>query len=174
MITPAEQSAGPEPFPTRRAALALGATAGAAVLAGCSVYGEPASTPQATAGEQTQAGTDDGASAGTDDGASAGTGGGGGGAAALAKTSDIPVGGGKIFAAQGLVVTQPTAGTFKAFSTVCTHQGCAVDEVKGGTINCPCHGSKFKIADGSVAGDPAPKPLPAKKITVDGDSLKLA
>jgi nitrite reductase/ring-hydroxylating ferredoxin subunit len=96
-----------------------------------------------------------------------------GAAAALAKAADIPVGGGKIFAAQKVVVTQPSAGEFKAFSAVCTHAGCTVATVSGGTINCECHGSKYKIADGSVAGGPAPKPLPARAITVDGDSLRL-
>jgi Rieske Fe-S protein len=68
----------------------------------------------------------------------------------LAKTSDIPVGGGKIFKAEKVVVTQPKAGEFRAFSAICTHQGCPVGSVSGGTINCPCHGSKFKIADASV------------------------
>jgi Rieske Fe-S protein len=92
----------------------------------------------------------------------------------LAKTTDIPEGGGKIFAEQKVVVTQPTAGTFKAFSAVCTHQGCAVTTVADGTINCPCHGSKFKIADGSVATGPATQPLAAANITVSGDSVTLA
>jgi Rieske Fe-S protein len=93
---------------------------------------------------------------------------------ALASTSDIPVGGGKIFADKDVVVTQPTAGDFKAFSATCTHQGCKVSKVVDGTINCPCHGSKFKIADGSVAGGPAKKPLPEKSVSVDGDSIVLA
>uniref|UniRef100_A0AAU2VDB9 Cytochrome bc1 complex Rieske iron-sulfur subunit n=1 Tax=Streptomyces sp. NBC_00003 TaxID=2903608 RepID=A0AAU2VDB9_9ACTN len=92
----------------------------------------------------------------------------------LGRTSDIPQGGGKIFAAQGVVVTQPTAGQFKAFSAKCTHQGCAVSSVSGGTINCPCHGSKFDVADGSVKGGPAPSPLPAAAISVEGGSIKLA
>jgi Rieske Fe-S protein len=92
----------------------------------------------------------------------------------LAKTSDIPVGGGKIFAAQKVVVTQPTAGEFKAFSAVCTHQGCLVKKVADGTIDCPCHGSKFKVADGSVAGGPAPAPLAPKQVTVSGDQVELA
>ena len=94
--------------------------------------------------------------------------------AVLAKVSDIPSGGGKIFADEKVVVTQPVQGTFKAFSSTCTHQGCTVSDVKNGTINCPCHGSMFKIADGSVAGGPAPKPLPAVAIKVDGDSITLA
>lgn len=94
--------------------------------------------------------------------------------AALAKTSEIPVGGGKIFKDQGVVVTQPTEGDFKAFSNRCTHKQCPVTSVEGGTINCPCHGSKFSIADGSVKAAPAPKPLPAAEIKVDGDTITLA
>lgn len=100
--------------------------------------------------------------------------GGGGAGAALAKTSEIPVGGGKIFKEEGVVVTQPTEGEFKAFSNRCTHKQCPVTSVEGGTINCPCHGSKFSIADGSVKASPAPKPLPTAEITVDGDSITLA
>jgi Rieske Fe-S protein len=98
----------------------------------------------------------------------------GGSGSVLAKTSDIPSGGGTVFADQKVVVTQPTAGEFKAFSAVCTHQGCIVKDVSGGTINCPCHGSKFKIADGSVANGPATRPLPAANIKVSGDSVTLA
>ena len=71
-------------------------------------------------------------------------------------------------------MTQPTAGQYKAFSAVCTHQGCTVAKVEGGTIDCPCHGSKFHIADGSVAAGPAPSPLPAQKITVAGGEVTLA
>jgi Rieske Fe-S protein len=71
-------------------------------------------------------------------------------------------------------VTQPAAGTFAAFSAICTHQGCAVDAVDGGTINCPCHGSKFKIADGSVANGPASQALEKKKVTVANGKITLA
>ncbi|MFE2217610.1 Rieske (2Fe-2S) protein [Streptomyces canus] len=92
----------------------------------------------------------------------------------LAKTSEIPVGGGKIFKDEKVVVTQPKEGEFKAFSDICTHQGCQVTSVSGGTINCPCHGSKFNITDGSVANPPANKPLPEKQIKVSGDSIQLA
>ncbi|MGW0998629.1 Rieske (2Fe-2S) protein [Streptomyces sp. NPDC002523] len=92
----------------------------------------------------------------------------------LAKTSDIPEGGGKILADQGVVVTQPTAGTYKAFSSKCTHQGCAVSGITNGVITCPCHHSEFSVADGSVKKGPATQPLPAEKITVSGDEIKLA
>ncbi|MFI5978191.1 Rieske (2Fe-2S) protein [Streptomyces sp. NPDC051452] len=96
-----------------------------------------------------------------------------GGGAALARTSDIPEGGGKIFKDQGVVVTQPTAGTYKAFSSKCTHQGCAVGSVAGGTIVCPCHNSHFSVEDGSVKQGPATRPLPPAKITVSGEEITL-
>ncbi|MFI7019661.1 Rieske (2Fe-2S) protein [Streptomyces sp. NPDC050164] len=92
----------------------------------------------------------------------------------LAATDEIPVGGGKIFKEEEVVVTQPEQGQFKAFSAICTHQRCTVASVSDGTINCVCHGSKFRIADGSVAGGPATRPLPAEKITVEGNSVRLA
>lgn len=91
----------------------------------------------------------------------------------LARTSDIPVGGGTVFADRKVVVTQPEAGEFKAFSAICTHQGCTVNKVANGTIDCPCHGSKYRIADGSVAAGPAPRPLPAEQITVSGETITL-
>ncbi|MCT4353596.1 Rieske (2Fe-2S) protein [Streptomyces sp. Je 1-79] len=94
--------------------------------------------------------------------------------AALAKTADIPVGGGKVLDGQGVVITQPTAGEFKAFSSKCTHQGCAVSGVADGVITCPCHQSKFDVSDGSVKGGPATTPLPPTPIKVDGDSITLA
>jgi Rieske Fe-S protein len=90
------------------------------------------------------------------------------------KTSEIPVGGGKIFAGQQIVVTQPKAGEFKAFSAICTHQGCPVSKVEGGTIDCPCHFSRFSIVDGSVKDGPAPSPLPEKNVTVTGDTLTVS
>jgi Rieske Fe-S protein len=98
----------------------------------------------------------------------------GAGGTTLGPASEVPVGGGKVFSAQKVVVTQPQAGTFKAFSSVCTHQGCSLDEVAGGTINCPCHGSKFRVADGSVSAGPANWPLPANQVTSEGGTLRLS
>jgi len=98
----------------------------------------------------------------------------------LAKTGQIPVGGGTILASANVVVTQPTAGTFKCFSATCTHQGCQVGDVSGGLIQCPCHGSEFSIKDGSnvrgPSGSPAGsvQPLPEEKITVSGGEVRLA
>lgn len=106
-------------------------------------------------------------------GASGGDAAGGGGGAILAKTSEIPKGGGKIFKADKVVVTQPQDGDIKAFSAICTHAGCVVGEVSGGTINCMCHGSKFDITDGSVKKGPATKGLAPAKVNVKGDSVAL-
>ena len=89
---------------------------------------------------------------------------------AIAKTSDVPVGSGVIV--DDVVVTQPAAGDFKAFSSTCTHKGCTVNKIADGTIDCPCHGSKFNL-DGTVAKGPATKPLEAKNISVEGDSIVL-
>ena len=87
----------------------------------------------------------------------------------LGHAREVPVGGGKIFAAARVVVTQPAAGQYRAFSAVCTHVGCLVNQVAHGTIDCPCHGSEFKITNGAVVTGPAPSPLPSKQIKiVDG------
>jgi Rieske Fe-S protein len=91
----------------------------------------------------------------------------------LTSTGDIPEGGGKVFAEQKVVVTQPVKGQFKAFSAICTHQGCTVTGVAQGTIDCACHGSRFRITDGSVADGPATQPLAARQITVKGNSIRL-
>ncbi|MCX4986991.1 Rieske (2Fe-2S) protein [Streptomyces sp. NBC_00572] len=91
----------------------------------------------------------------------------------LARTADIPVGGGKILADKGLVITQPKAGEFKAFSSKCTHAGCAVSSIKDGVIVCPCHQSHFDVSDGSVKSGPAGSPLPPEPIQVVGDAISL-
>jgi nitrite reductase/ring-hydroxylating ferredoxin subunit len=96
------------------------------------------------------------------------------GADALTSTGDVPRAGGRIFADEKVVVTQPTAGEFKCFTAVCTHQGCVVSSVDGGTINCACHGSRFSIGDGSVQSGPASSALSDVPISVQGDSISLS
>jgi Rieske Fe-S protein len=81
-------------------------------------------------------------------------------------TSKVPVGGGVILEDADYVVTQPSKGSYKAFSKICTHQGCPVAEVRGGVIHCNCHGSEYSIKDGSVTNPPAPKPLAEAKTKV--------
>jgi Rieske Fe-S protein len=88
----------------------------------------------------------------------------------IAKSAQVPVGSGVFI--DDIVLTQPSQGVFKGFSSTCTHQGCKLDRVADGTIDCPCHGSKFNL-DGTVANGPAKLPLPAKSISVQGDSIVL-
>jgi Rieske Fe-S protein len=122
----------------------------------------------------------DGGSSGPSDSASSAPGGassGAGGSTAapegLTSTGDIEVGGGSIFADAEVVITQPTAGEFKAFSAVCTHQGCLVASVSDGTINCDCHGSQFSIETGEPESGPATSALEEVKIAVSGDQISL-
>jgi nitrite reductase/ring-hydroxylating ferredoxin subunit len=136
---------------TRRTAVQTGVAVVAVALTGCRSYGT-SSSEKATAPAYGAGGTN---------------------AGALANTADIPVGGGKIFEAQKVVVTQPAAGKLLAFSAVCTHAGCTLASVSGGTINCECHGSKFNVTDGSVANGPASQPLSPAKITVTGGKITL-
>ena len=89
------------------------------------------------------------------------------------KAADIPVGGGRVFPELGVVVTQPEAGVFKAFSSRCSHMGNPIGSVSDGTINCPSHGSKFDIATGEVRNGPATRALPAKSVTVGSDGLTV-
>ena len=89
----------------------------------------------------------------------------------LFRSVDIPVGGGKILTDFKIVITQPKSGTFHAFSAVCTHAGCTVGSVSGGTINCPCHGSRFNITNGAVVNGPAASPLPQVGIKVQGNAI---
>lgn len=162
----------------RRAVVAaVGAAGLTAALAACGGGMADAGSGDSKAAGDGQA--DPGASGGGDSG-SGGTGGsgaegsaGGDAGPTLAKTSEIPKGGGKIFKGEKVVVTQPQDGDIKAFSAICTHAGCVVGEVSGGTINCMCHGSKFDITDGSVKTGPATKGLAPAKVTVKGGSVSL-
>ncbi|WP_329548874.1 Rieske (2Fe-2S) protein [Streptomyces sp. NBC_01356] len=150
--------------PSRRTVVAAVGAAGIAVaLTACGSEDD-------SAGSSGSSDVQDNSSAGAagDDTATAG------GGTVIAKTSDIPEGGGKVFESEGVVVTQPAAGTFKAFSSKCTHQGCAVKGIANNVITCPCHNSQFSAEDGSVTKGPATQPLAAANITVDGDSITLA
>jgi Rieske Fe-S protein len=156
---------------TRRGVLAgVGLVGLAGAITACS-SSSSSSTPPAS-GATTAAPTAAGTTAAASGSASAAASG-GSAAGALATTSEISVGGGMIFPAKLVVVTQPTANEFKAFSAVCTHMGCTVSTISNGTIDCPCHGSQYSISTGAVVGGPAPKPLPAKQIKVTGDSIFL-
>lgn len=153
---------------TRRHALGTAAMVGVAVptLAACSGDGDVATDPDATSGG-TSPSTPTSSTPTSSAPASSAP------ADALATKGDIPVGGGVIFADAGVVITQPTEGTFHGFTIVCTHQGCQVNSVTD-TINCPCHNSTYSIEDGSVLGGPAPAPLTDVPLDIDGNNINKA
>jgi len=161
-----------EGLPTRRAALAVAGGACVLGLAGCSSYGQDAAAVVSAAPSNApadEAGDGD-AAAGEDDAdkSDADT------AKSIAAVSKIPVGGGLILKKEGIVLTQPKKGTIKAFSTTCTHAGCAVTKVADGTINCPCHGSKFSVEDGEPTDGPANSPLEAVEVKVKSKKVYRA
>ncbi|WP_043737314.1 MULTISPECIES: Rieske (2Fe-2S) protein [Nocardia] len=88
-------------------------------------------------------------------------------------STDIPVGGGKIFPDQATVITQPKPGEFHAFSTTCTHQGCTVSDIRNGLIVCPCHGSRFRITDGTPERGPAREPLTRRGTQTEGHNIHI-
>jgi Rieske Fe-S protein len=153
-------------LPTRRAALVVAAGGCALAVAGCSSYGQDAAA--AAAGSQTNKPAGEASSGSGDEGSAKKT------TKSIAAVADVPVGGGMILKKQGVVLTQPTKGKIKAFSVTCTHAGCAVTKVNDGTIDCPCHGSKFAIEDGAPTDGPAKTPLEKVSVKVKSKKVYLA
>ncbi|MGY4765928.1 Rieske (2Fe-2S) protein [Kribbella sp. CWNU-51] len=154
----------------RCAAIAALAGASAPILAACggsndaSGGGDSSSAPATgTSSAPTSAPTSTAPSSSAPASTSGGT--------VLGPVSDVPVGGGKVFSDAKVVVTQPTAGQFKGFSAICTHQGNPVGSVQGGQIVCPFHNSHFNITDGSPVSGPAQSPLPAVNVAVQGSNI---
>ncbi|WP_327064877.1 Rieske (2Fe-2S) protein [Kitasatospora sp. NBC_01302] len=176
------QSPGAQPLVTTRRVVLCGAGGAAALaLAGCSSSGSTASgSSAASAGTMTSgagtgadpgSGMASGAGPGAGSSSSADAGSGSGAGTVLGKAADVPVGGGTVFAAAKVVVTQSTAGQYKGFSAVCTHRGCTVSQVADGVIICPCHGSQFRAEDGSVAKGPATSALAPVPVKVQNGTL---
>lgn len=149
------------------AAKVCGLALAAPVLAACSSSKSSGAAPAGGATSQAAATTAASAPAAASSSSA-------GGGSSLADTSDIPVGGGKIFSDARIVVTQPAAGQYKAFSATCTHQGCTVGDITGGNIVCPCHGSRYSIKDGSVVNGPATQPLAAMTVNVQGTKISVS
>jgi Rieske Fe-S protein len=150
---------------TRRTVLGgAAAVTGAVVLAGCTAGGS-----DTAGGADSGGGTAGGDTAGTTTPQPSEAAGGG-----LVPSADVPEGGGVIITDAKVVVTQPTAGEYKAFSSTCTHQGCQVSQVTEEAIVCACHGSRFSLTDGAVLGGPATAPLPEVPISVEGTQVVLA
>jgi Rieske Fe-S protein len=150
--------------PTRRTVLQTAGVIGTVAVFTAACGSSASST--ATAATTTPAGTTPTTPAGASAGAATS-------GQTLGPTSGVPVGGGTIYAAQEVVVTQPTAGSYKAFSAVCPHQGCLVNDISNGAINCPCHGSQFSLKDGSVIQGPAASGLAVVTVTEAGGTITL-
>ena len=70
---------------------------------------------------------------------------------------------------------QPAAGTFVAYSAVCTHEGCIVnDNVSNGSFDCPCHGAQFDATTGAHTRGPGQGDLAKLNVSASGDSVYLA
>ena len=73
----------------------------------------------------------------------------------------------KVRAADGVV----------AYSSICTHTGCDVDDwdPAARVLACQCHSSQFDPRDGAkVVDGPAPRPLPALPLTIVDGVLSVA
>ncbi|WP_223167499.1 Rieske (2Fe-2S) protein [Nonomuraea sp. SYSU D8015] len=92
----------------------------------------------------------------------------------IAKTADVPVGGGKVIEDLNIVVAQPAQGVYKAYSSICTHKGCAVGTPKDNVMRCACHGSEFAADSGKPTKGPATAPLAAFQVKVQGDGIVVA
>jgi nitrite reductase/ring-hydroxylating ferredoxin subunit len=129
--------------------------------------------------EPTGSGTDEGSGTSGDGSASpdASSPAGGGG---LVAADEVPVGGGVVITGEKVIVTQPVEGEFKAYTTVCTHQGGDITSVSDGRMTCSLHGSQFAVEDGanvvgpngSDAGSVAP--LPEVPVRVEGGQVVKA
>ncbi|MEI8223061.1 MAG: Rieske (2Fe-2S) protein [Actinomycetes bacterium] len=61
------------------------------------------------------------------------------------------------------VVTRTQKGLV-AFSTVCTHEGCAVEVLTKNQLQCPCHGAQFDAVTGAATRRPAYESLREYKV----------
>lgn len=92
----------------------------------------------------------------------------------IAATKDIPVGGGKYFEKDQLIVAQPKKGKFNAFNSTCSHANCPVSDMETkGKMICPCHNAEFDL-DGKPVKGVARRPLKPEKIVVAGGKIYKA
>jgi Rieske Fe-S protein len=146
------QRMNPDAGPSRRSVLAASATAcSACALAACA----PAGDGGEAGGKPAPATT-------------------GGAVVQILKLTDVPVGGSANGEAAGqeILIHRADETTVLAYSAVCTHQGCTVAPA-GEEFRCPCHGSVFSAADGSVLDGPALKPLQRFAAAIDGEWITV-
>jgi Rieske Fe-S protein len=89
----------------------------------------------------------------------------------LGAESEVPKGGAKLYQDQNVVVSRAKDGSLKAYSSLCTHAGCAINKLSGTTLVCPCHGSRFDAVTGKVTQSPAVAPLQELTVEVKGGRI---
>jgi thiosulfate dehydrogenase [quinone] large subunit len=101
----------------------------------------------------------------------------------VATAADVPVGGVYRFtdpnSGMPAYLLQPAAGTFIAYSSKCTHQGCVVDAFPdANAFKCACHGAKYDLATGApdeaTSKSLTATPLAKIAITVADDQISVA
>lgn len=153
--------------PSRRTLLTAGlGGAGALALAGCTAS---SAVRHAGASTPTDAASGGGATAADDKKPkSAGSSGG----KPVSALDAVPVGGSAVVdGANGPVaLARPDEKTLVGHTAICTHRGCTV-KAAGKQLHCPCHGSVYDAFTGKVLGGPAPRPLAAVDVAVDGAAV---
>ncbi|MHA7270524.1 QcrA and Rieske domain-containing protein [Arthrobacter sp. HLT1-20] len=93
----------------------------------------------------------------------------------VGKVSELPVGSSAAGTANGVDVMlfRPDETTVLAYTDICTHAGCKVAP-NGADFKCPCHGSTFKGADGTVVSGPAKAALPRFGAAIDGEWITVS
>ncbi len=95
----------------------------------------------------------------------------------VCSTKDVKVGSGVMFLVKApnimVLITQPKAGTFRAFNPACTHEGFQLNGVQGKNLVCPVHGAQFDMTTGGVKRGPAQKALSQYKLTKIGTAIYI-
>jgi cytochrome b6-f complex iron-sulfur subunit len=96
-----------------------------------------------------------------------------GGKVPVGSVSAIAPGQGKVVAVGSKpAIVVNVAGTFKAYSAICTHLGCIVAfDPNQNQIVCPCHDGHFSPANGSVLSGPPPAPLASLTVSVEEEQV---
>ena len=90
----------------------------------------------------------------------------------LAALNSVPTGGSLVVNGPNgpVALARPSANQVVAHTAICTHMGCTVGAA-GGTLKCPCHGSQYNAFTGAVLQGPAPDPLRAIAVQIDGGQI---